>query len=168
MRLLETSISGARKILINFTADANIVLEDIYRAADIIKEEAHPEADIIWGLLLDESLEDELRIAVIASCFDEDTLTSNKENETIPSFKIPVQQPKETTASVYDQPVVSRDPAPVVESPVAEVPVRPSRMSNVQRPNQVNIDRPSRRAAVVDDNDDDSFLKLLNDITKSK
>jgi len=116
--------------------------------------------------LLDDNLEDELRIAVIASCFDEDAL-SNKDNETLPSFKIPVQQPKETTASVYDQPVVSRE----VEAPVTPTeltPARPSRMSNVQRPNQVNPDRQARRAAVVDDNDDDSFLKLLNDITKSK
>ena len=167
--LLETSISGARKILINFTADENIVLEDIYRAADIIKEEAHPEADIIWGLLLDDSLEDELRIAVIASCFDEDAL-SNKDKDDLPSFKIPVQQPKETTASVYDQPVVTREPvAPVESAPVEPVvPVRPSRAANVQRPNQVNPDRQARRAAVIDDNDDDSFLKLLNDITKSK
>ena len=167
--LLETSISGARKILINFTADENIVLEDIYRAADIIKEEAHPEADIIWGLLLDDSLEDELRIAVIASCFDEDAL-SNKDKDDLPSFKIPVQQPKETTASVYDQPVVTREPvAPVESAPVEPVvPVRPSRAANVQRPNQVNPDRQARRSAVIDDNDDDSFLKLLNDITKSK
>ena len=164
--LLETSISGARKILINFTADENIVLEDIYRAADIIKEEAHPEADIIWGLLLDDNLDDELKIAVIASCFDEDAL-SNKNNEALPSFKIPVQQPKETTASVYDQPVVSRE----TDAPIASVeaaPARPSRMSNVQRPNQVNPERQARRAAVVEDTDDDSFLKLLNDITKSK
>ncbi len=167
--LLETSISGARKILINFTADENIVLEDIYRAADIIKEEAHPEADIIWGLLLDENLEDELRIAVIASCFDEDAL-SNKDKDDLPSFKIPVQQPKETTASVYDQPVVTREPAAPVEpvAPAEPAPVRPTRSANVQRPNQVNPDRQARRAAVVDDNDDDSFLKLLNDITKSK
>lgn len=165
--LLETSISGARKILINFTADENIVLEDIYRAADIIKEEAHPEADIIWGLLLDETLEDELRIAVIASCFDEDALSNNKVNENIPTFKIPVQQPKETVASVYDQPVVSRESS--TQAPAASEPTpRPSRMANVQRPNQVNADRQARRVSVVDDSDDDSFLKLLNDITKSK
>lgn len=169
--LLETSLAGAKKILINFTADENIVLEDIYRAADIIKEEAHPEAEIIWGVLLDEALEDELKIAVIASCFDEN-VKDKAAKDKLPSFKMPPIQPPAVQSrepSVYEQTAVRDNDIPAAEAPSS---VRASqRASGVQRPNQVNADRQAqRRAAAADtsDSDDDSFLKLLNDITKSK
>ena len=170
--LLETSISGARKILLNFTADTNIVLEDIYRAADIIKEEAHPDADIIWGVILDDTLEDELRIAVIASCFDIDAQQNSDVNFTVPSFSIP-QIPQ--NAPVDNVPVRQEKP---VEQPVVQTQKpaytetstqqRPSR-ANVQRPNNTP-ERPARRMStpVEEDDADADFLRLLNDITKSK
>jgi len=166
--LLETSIAGARKILLNFTADSNIDLEDIYRAADIIKEEAHPDVDIIWGVILDDTLQDELRIAVIASCFDENvTAAANKKQAPVTPadsfFNIPAAPKTETTT-----------PAPAASNPETDYEpiqaVRQPRTGSVQRPN--GNERPSARRAsssVVDDDDaNDSFLKLLNDITKSK
>jgi cell division protein FtsZ len=77
--LLETSISNAKGIILNFTADPEISLDDIYRASDIIKEEAHPDAQIIWGVALDEALEDELRITVIATGFDDPHAVSDED-----------------------------------------------------------------------------------------
>ena len=68
--LLETSLSNAKGIVLNFTADPEVALEDIYRAADIIRSEAHEDAEIIWGVALDENLNDELRVTVIATGFD--------------------------------------------------------------------------------------------------
>ena len=66
-------------IILNFTADPEISLEEIDRAADIIKEEAHPDARIIWGMAFDENLEDELRITVIATGFEEAPTTKKAE-----------------------------------------------------------------------------------------
>ncbi|MBE6896495.1 MAG: cell division protein FtsZ [Ruminococcaceae bacterium] len=166
--LLETSIAGARKILLNFTADSNIDLEDIYRAADIIKEEAHPDVDIIWGVILDDTLQDELRIAVIASCFDESVVST-------PVKKQPAVN-NTSTESFFNIPAAPKaEPAPAPAAPAAAEPeyepiaTRQPRTGSVQRPN--GNERPSARRAssVVDDDDsNDSFLKLLNDITKSK
>ncbi len=163
--LLETSIAGARKILLNFTADSNIDLEDIYRAADIIKEEAHPDVDIIWGVILDDTLQDELRIAVIASCFDESVVSAPvKKTQTVvtPSesfFNIPAAPKPEPVAAPAAQ---TTDYEPVVAT-------RQPRTGSVQRPNGNERPATRRASSVVDDDDsNDSFLKLLNDITKSK
>ncbi len=68
--LLETSITGARGIIINVTASPDIGLEEIDAASTMITEEAHPDANVIWGAAFDNSLEDEMRITVIATGFD--------------------------------------------------------------------------------------------------
>ncbi len=70
--LLETSIQGARGILINITASPDIGLEEIDVASTIIAEEAHPDAQIIWGAAFDDTLEDTMSITVVATGFDID------------------------------------------------------------------------------------------------
>ena len=70
--LLETSIAGARGILINITASPDIGLDDMDLAANIITSEAHPEANIIWGATLDNEMEDSIRVTVIATGFATD------------------------------------------------------------------------------------------------
>ncbi len=68
--LLETSISGAKGIIINITASADIGMEEVDIASNMISSEAHPDANIIWGVAIDESMEDEMRVTVIATGFD--------------------------------------------------------------------------------------------------
>ena len=68
--LLETSIEGARGILINITASPDIALEEMDTASHLISDEAHPDATIIWGAIIDPSLEDEMRVTVIATGFN--------------------------------------------------------------------------------------------------
>ena len=68
--LLETSISGARGILINITASPDIGLDDVQTASSMISDEADPNAYIIWGAACDATLEDELRVTVIATGLD--------------------------------------------------------------------------------------------------
>lgn len=68
--LLETSIAGARGILVSITASPDISLDDVDLASNMIASEAHPDANIIWGAAFDPSLEDEMRITVIATGFD--------------------------------------------------------------------------------------------------
>ena len=68
--LLETSIMGAKGILLSITGSSDIRLLEITEAAKIISESADPDANIIFGAVIDEKLEDEVRITVIATGFD--------------------------------------------------------------------------------------------------
>jgi cell division protein FtsZ len=68
--LLETSIKGARGILISITASSDVGLEDVDLACSMIANEAHPDASVIWGVAFDPELEDEIRITIIATGFE--------------------------------------------------------------------------------------------------
>ena len=68
--LMETSINGARGVLINITGSEDMGLEDVETAANLVQEAAHPDANIIFGASFDPSLDDEIRVSVIATGFD--------------------------------------------------------------------------------------------------
>ena len=68
--LLETSISGATGILLSITASLDIGLDEVEIASNMVAEEANPDANIIWGAAFDPSLEDEIRVTIIATGFD--------------------------------------------------------------------------------------------------
>ncbi|MFN2245471.1 MAG: cell division protein FtsZ [Anaerolineae bacterium] len=68
--LLDVTIDGARGILFNVTGGPDLTLFDVNEAAEIIRKTAHPEANIIFGAVLDESLSDAINITVIATGFD--------------------------------------------------------------------------------------------------
>ena len=74
--LLETSINGAMGVLINITGSSDLGLDDVETAASIVQEAANPEANIIFGSAFDDSLQDEMRVTVIATGFDEKKTTS--------------------------------------------------------------------------------------------
>jgi cell division protein FtsZ len=65
----DTSIDGARGVLINFTGGTDLSLHEVEEAARIVQEAAHEEANIIFGAVLDPSLQDEIRMTVIATGF---------------------------------------------------------------------------------------------------
>ncbi len=69
-RLLDITIDGARGILFNVTGGLNLSLHEVNEAASIIKETAHPDVNLIFGAVIDESMQDEIRITVIATGFD--------------------------------------------------------------------------------------------------
>ncbi|MEG0770960.1 MAG: cell division protein FtsZ, partial [Clostridia bacterium] len=68
--LLETSISGARGVIINITSSPDITLDEIETASTLITQAAHPDANIIWGTSFDDSLNDEMRVTLIATGFE--------------------------------------------------------------------------------------------------
>lgn len=68
--LLDITIDGARGILFNVTGGSNLSLFEVNQAAAIIKETAHPEVNLIFGAVIDPSMNDELRVTVIATGFD--------------------------------------------------------------------------------------------------
>jgi cell division protein FtsZ len=67
----ETSIDGARGILINFTGGTDLSLHEVEEAARVVQEAAHEDSHIIFGAVIDPSLQDEVRITVIATGFSE-------------------------------------------------------------------------------------------------
>lgn len=68
--LLETSIEGAKGVLLNITGGPDLGLQEVNTAAELIQNSADPEATIIFGAVIDESLTDEIIITVIATGFD--------------------------------------------------------------------------------------------------
>jgi len=83
--LLETSIDGARRVILNFTCSNDIELDEIEKAASIIQEAAHPDAHIIVGANMDDSLEDEVRLSIIATGFDNDPKVAPIKKEEAPA-----------------------------------------------------------------------------------
>lgn len=68
--LLETSIAGARGVIINMTSSPDIDLEEAELTARMVTQSAHPDANIIWGCAFDENLKDAMRVTVVATGFD--------------------------------------------------------------------------------------------------
>ena len=108
--LLETTITGARGIIINVTASPDIGLEDVYTASTLISNETHADANVIWGANFDSDLDDEMKIIVIATGF-EGSIKGPAVKQTQPAKKPEIPQP-----SVFQQ------PKPVVSQPVAVEP----------------------------------------------
>ena len=102
--LLSTSIAGATGVLISITASPDIQLSEIDLASRMVHEEAHPDANIIWGATFNEDMNNEIRITIIATGFA-------NTNETLPTEKKEAQ-------TVVIPPVEERvifEPTPVVE-----------------------------------------------------
>jgi cell division protein FtsZ len=70
-QLLDITIDGARGILFNVTGGADLSLYEVNEAASIIKQTAHPDVNLIFGAVVDQEMEDEIRITVIATGFDQ-------------------------------------------------------------------------------------------------
>ena len=75
--LLETSIEGAKSVLLNITGGSDLGIFEVNEAADIIRQSVDPDANIIFGAGIDDSMSDEIKITVIATGF-EDILLENK------------------------------------------------------------------------------------------
>ncbi|MFM7140947.1 MAG: cell division protein FtsZ [Alphaproteobacteria bacterium] len=102
----DISIQGARGVLINITGGSDLSLHEVNEAATLIQEEAHEEANIIFGAVLDESMGDQIRITVIATGFGEaDRLASTA--------------PADLRSSALQQGDVRRGPVPIAQGVAA-------------------------------------------------
>ena len=108
--LLETSISGARGVIISITSSPDIGLEEVEEAATLITSSAHPDANIIWGVSFDPNLVDELRVTVVATGFDEkpEAELTTRKVETVVSAQV-VQPQQEATISNEDTATIAAD-----------------------------------------------------------
>ncbi len=82
--LEDISIQGARGVLINVTGSKNMTLNEVNEASTLIQEQAHESAKVIWGLVFDDSMEDAIRITVIATGFEEKVVI---EEDNVEPFK---------------------------------------------------------------------------------
>jgi len=110
--LLETSIAGARGVIISVTVPMDIGLEEVDLACSMIQSEAHPDAKVIWGAAFDPNLEDEMRVTVIATGFD------SVPGKPIETFKSQAAAATETPAAA---PGVREAAAPVKEDKSSEL-----------------------------------------------
>ncbi|MBM4338626.1 MAG: cell division protein FtsZ [Deltaproteobacteria bacterium] len=93
--LEDISIEGARGLLINITGGENLTLSEINEATSLVQKEAHEDANIIWGMVIDPSMREDIRITVIATGFgkveakkvDKPVIPAMKRFSPVPGFK---------------------------------------------------------------------------------
>ena len=100
--LEDISIHGARGVLLNVTASPDVTLQEINEAAELIHAEAHEEANIIWGMVIDPTMQDRVRVTVIATGFGE-----VREDETTVSAP-QIATPREPAVDKLEQPTFKR------------------------------------------------------------
>ena len=105
--LEDISIHGARGVLINVTASPDVTLQEVNEAAELIHSEAHEDANIIWGMVIDPNTEDKVRVTVIATGFGSDSVADDSTVTVTPVAQQLAAQPGLKTQSM-DIPAFAR------------------------------------------------------------
>ena len=140
--LLEASIDGAHGVLLSIQGGSDLGLFEINEAARLVQEAAHPEANIIFGAVIDDALGDEVRVTVIAAGFDSGG---------------PSRDDKERALGQVGAPAPNRQTPRVPNMPTERVaphlpPVRGSAASRpVERPVEQRVEQPVERTVEFDD-----------------
>ncbi len=121
-RLLDVTIDGARGILFNITGGPDLSLYEVNLAASIIRETAHPDANMIFGAVIDESMADKLRVTVIATGFD--TMRPTR-RQLLEQHYGHARERKPEPVSVSVEAEVSQAPAPTSQPATEQKPVTP-------------------------------------------
>ncbi len=178
--LLETSISGAKGVIISITASDDVDLEDVENAAEIITAKAHEDANITWGIAFDPDLDDEMVITVIATGFDSKPQVEAPAAPAAPAnpFFSAVNKAAPAAAPVAPAaPAVPPVAAPATPKTAPAAPAAPS--APVGAPSiphfgssvsEVKEEAPAAEAPKANDNgfEDDQFYIMINDIIKGK
>ncbi|MDF3145889.1 MULTISPECIES: cell division protein FtsZ [unclassified Streptomyces] len=137
--LLEASIDGARGVLLSISGGSDLGLFEINEAAQLVSEAAHPEANIIFGAVIDDALGDEVRVTVIAAGFDggqpparrDNVLGSTSSSSSTSSSPrreepTPVRQTESRPSfGSLGSVTPKEEPEPAAPDPVADIPVSP-------------------------------------------
>ena len=165
--LLETSIEGARGILINITGSPDIGLEEVDQAASLVQQAVHPDALTIFGATFDETMDDEIRVTVIATGFDKAKSTVDEPTPvraSAPAAQIPLYKAPE--AVPVSQPVAP--PAPPVQETPAPQPVAPPPVQPEPAPVTPPAPPAQDSAAQKPANSDDDYWGSLFNIFKDR
>jgi len=177
--LLEASMEGAHGVLLSIAGGSDLGLFEINESASLVQEAAHPDANIIFGTVIDDSLGDEVRVTVIAAGFDSggpthkklepQVLSSPQRGTVVSGASGQLSQP----APVAPQPPVEQAPPPIPPRPASvpqqaqpvqntgafqtPQPTMPRTFSQSNLPNQhgSGSSLPSRPLPVTDDPDDE-------------
>ncbi|KAA8816889.1 cell division protein FtsZ [Bifidobacterium vespertilionis] len=114
--LLEESIEGAHGALINVAGPTDLSMQEASAAAQLVQDAIHPEAQIIWGLALDDSYGDEVRVTVIAAGFD----PSTKKDGSAEEEETPDVKPLTDYTAQPAQPAPAQQQAPAQAQPVQQ------------------------------------------------
>ena len=90
--LLETTLEGAKSILLSITGGRDLSLWEVNEAARAVQETAHPDANIIFGAMVDEKLEDEVWVTVVATGYEE----ARPPRAERPPLREPIGEPRVT------------------------------------------------------------------------
>ncbi|MBR3569383.1 MAG: cell division protein FtsZ [Oscillibacter sp.] len=170
--LLETSIEGARGILINITGSPDIGLEEVDQAASLVQQAVHPDALTIFGATFDETMDDEIRVTVIATGFDkakssldEPTPVRASAPVQIPTYRAPEAVPAQAPVYRAPEPAPVQQPAP---APVAEAPAPVAPPVQQPAPAPAAPAAPAPDAAQKPANPDDDYWGSLFNIFKDR
>ena len=157
--LLETSINGAHGVLINITGSTDIGLEEVEQAASLVQAAVHPDANTIFGATFDETLDDEIRVTVIATGFEElksDVPLTVSEQQRLENLGIPVPTPAPAPAPA----------AAPVAAPAAPAQVAPTQPTAAPAP-AAPQPAPAPAAASGDEEEDDPFADIFKIFNRS-
>lgn len=159
--LLETSIEGAKGILISITASPDVGLEDVDQASSMISKEANPDATVIWGVAFDEDLEDEMKITIIATGFEK------KDDDAAKTARPAIKTEEIKRPAAAEKPPVKEpatEPAPVkeekAEEPVASSPI-PEAVNDYADPAPVDRTARNDNSGEVSDDDYEELMNML-------
>jgi len=118
--LLEISMDGARGVLFNIIGGPDITMSEVDEAAKIIASAADPDANIIFGATIDDSMHDQIKITVIATGFD-------STRQTLKEFMIPntnkvIQQGQQVSATPTESPLPTKEPITEEENDTWDIP----------------------------------------------
>ncbi len=149
--LLETTIEGAKGLVVNITASENVGLEEIDKASTLITSKADEDANIIWGAALREDMDDKIQITVIATGFGvDDPIPGTKPRAEVNPATNAANRPAATAAQAKAAP----------EKAASNMPERRTVEININKqPAQAQSAAPKKSATPVDE--DDAFFQIM-------
>ena len=144
-QLLETSIEGATGILINVTGGKDLTISEVYEAADLVRDVADPNCNVIFGANFKDNMQGETIVTIIATGFEQSSL--NKESEQVPEFK-------ENSANFATFTQFDPEPAPEMKREELEQQIK----EQETKVEDISINQPK---PVVDDDSIPPFLRKL-------
>ncbi|KRF25289.1 cell division protein FtsZ [Phycicoccus sp. Soil803] len=128
--LLEASIDGAHGVLLSIQGGSDLGLFEINEAARLVQEAAHPEANIIFGAVIDDALGDEVRVTVIAAGFDGGAPLKRENDRAIGQIQGSQRAAQETAG--HSTPAAAAPPAPAAPAPAPQAAPQPAAPAPVE------------------------------------
>ncbi len=142
--LLETNITGATGVIMSITTSPDVQLDEVALASQLIHEEAHPNANIIWGANLDPNLNDEIKVTIIATGFNntlEDDVKEAIDSVNEKRYQAPAKEINSIKTEINEEPqreVFSKPEEPI--TPVETVREEPKTIINEIKSNDSEED----------------------------